>query len=164
MMLITSKEIDYDNVEALRQVFLSNGLNAVTKGPEGYGNAMVEITFPSTEDDIDLEVVVMVWVPSRSPEHLTFRVVLFDRKERDSLKKNDILWKDINRATETLDKGGFGALSLSDIAGIISDYTLTIEGGIAWATLNNTAKEVANFAQGAKEVILDEISFADPKE
>lgn len=163
-MLITSKDIDYDNVEALGKVFLSNGLNAVTKGPEGYGNARVDITFPSTEDDIDLEIVVMIWVPSRSPEHLTYRVVLFDRNERDRLKENDALWENINRATEALDKGGFGALSLSDRVGIISDYTLTIEGGIAWATLNNTAKEVVNFAQWAKGVILEEISFADQKQ
>ncbi|MDQ7003362.1 MAG: hypothetical protein Q9N02_11880 [Ghiorsea sp.] len=161
MKLLTSNDIDYDNVQALGQVFLDSGLNAVAKEPDGFGNARVDITFPSSEDDIDLNIIVMVWVPSRQPDALRFRTVLLDRKERDELKKNDDLWKDILRVANMLNGNAFGFLSLSNMVGITLDYCLTIEGGIASSTLSNTAKEVAKIAQGAKSTILYEVSFAE---
>jgi len=161
MKLLTSNDIDYDNVEALGQVFLDTGLNAVSKEPEGFGNARVDITFPSTEDDIDLKIIVMVWVPSRQPEILQFRAVLLDKKERDELEKKDEIWKEITRIVNMQNENAFGFLSLSNMIGITLDYSLTIEGGIAASTLSNTAKEFARIVQGAKSNIFDEISFAD---
>jgi len=161
MKLITSDDINYDNVEALGQALSSYGLDAVAKEPEGLGNARVDITFPSTNDDIDLKVVVMVWIMAGEPEILSFRVVLFDKKHRDELKKNSELWEEINRVVEMMNESAFGFLSPLNMVGITLDYSLTMEDGIADSTLSNSAKEIARIAQGAKSSILDEISFAD---
>jgi len=161
MKIITSDDVDYDNVEALGQVFLDYGLNAVAKKPEGTGNARVEITFPSTEDDIDLKIIVMAWVPARQPDILQFRAILLDKKKRDELKKNDALWKEVIKIANMCNESAFGFLSLSNMVGITLDYCLTIDGGVAGSTLSNTAKEIARIAQGAKSSIVDEIGFAD---
>lgn len=161
MKIITDNDVDYDNVEALAQIFSDSGLHTITIGSEGYGNARVEISFPSTMDEIDLNCTVMVWVPSRQPEILQFRVIILDKKERDELKKNNSLWTDIVRDADMLNENAFGFLSLSNMSGITLDYSLTIEGGIADSTLINTTKKLAEIAQGAKSNILDEISFAD---
>ena len=161
MKLITSNDINYDNVEVLAQAFSSNGLDSVYKEPEGFGNARVDVTFSSPTDDRDLEVVVMAWIPSGNPDHLKFRVVLFDRKERDKLKKNDELWKDINIRIEMINENAFGFLSLSNMVGITLDYCITIEGGITDLSLCSSVKKVAGTAKWAKSMILDEISFAD---
>jgi hypothetical protein len=159
--IITNHDVDYDNVEALAQIFLDSGLHPIAKEPEGFGNARVDITFPSTSDDIDLSCTVMVWVPSRQPEILQFRVIILDKKERDELKKNNSLWTDIVRVADMLNENAFGFLALSNMVGITLDYSLTMEGGIANSTLINTAKKIAEIAQGVKSNILDEISFAD---
>lgn len=161
MKIITNNDVDYDNVEALAQIFSDSGLQAIAKEPEGFGNARVDITFPSTMDDIDLNCTVMVWVPSRQPEILQFRVIILDKKERDELEKNNSLWTDIVRVADMLNENAFGFLSLSNIVGISLDYSLTMEGGIADSTLINTAKKIAEIAQGVKSNILDEISFTD---
>ena len=160
MKLITSKDINYDKVEELAQVFSCHGLYAVAKEPE-LGNARVDITFPLIKDDINLNVVVMVWVVPKEPELLRFRVVLIDRKERDKLMKNNELWEGINEIGETLNISAFGFLSPSNMVGITFDYSLTMEGGIAGSTLSNSAKEVARIASIAKSSILREISYVE---
>lgn len=159
MKIITSDDINYDNVEALSKVFSSFGLDSVAKEPQGYDNAKVDITFPSTKDNVDLKVVVMVWVRAREPDILRLRVALFDKSKRDTWKKNTELWKQINEVGEMLNESAFGYLSLSNMAGITFDYSLTIEGGIADSTLASSAKEIARIAQGAKSSINRAISF-----
>ena len=161
MKLITSNDVDYDNVEALGQVFSNCGFNAVVKEPDGFGNASVELPFSSTEDDIDLKVFVIVWVPSRQPEMLKFRTILFDKKERDELKKKDDLWEEIISTADMINDNAFGFLSLSNMVGVTLDYSLTMEGGVADSTLCNTVKEISTIAKGAKSTILNMISFAD---
>jgi len=161
MKIITSNDIDYDNVEALGRIFSDAGLNAVMKEPEGFGNARLDITYPSNDEDMDLKIIVMVWVKSNGPELLRFRAVLLEKKARDNLAKKDDLWREINRVVEMQNQNSFGFLSLSNMVGITLDYSLTMEGGVADSTIINTAKEVAKIAQGAKSNILDEISFAD---
>jgi len=108
-----------------------------------------------------LKIIVMVWVPSREPEVLQFRAVLLEKEDRDSLEKTNVLWEEINSVVEIQNQNAFGFLSLSNMAGITLDYSLTMEGGVADSTIINTAKVVARIAQGAKSSILDEISFAD---
>jgi len=161
MNIITSNDVDYDSVEVLGRVFSDTGLNAITKEPDGFGNARVDITFPSNDEDMDLKIIVMVWVPSREPEVLQFRAVLLEKEDRDSLEKTNVLWEEINSVVEIQNQNAFGFLSLSNMAGITLDYSLTMEGGVADSTIINTAKVVARIAQGAKSSILDEISFAD---
>ena len=119
MKIITSSDVDYDNVEALGRVFSDADLNAVTEGPEGFGNARVDITFPSNDEDMDLKIIVMVWVPSRQPEVLQFRAVLLEKEDRDSLEKTNVLWEEINSVVEMQNQNAFGFL----------DYNLTMEGG-----------------------------------
>jgi hypothetical protein len=157
MRFISCENIDYDNVAALEEVFISNGLSAKAKDSDGCGNARVDLVFASRKYDEDLEVTVMVWVVPRQPELLHFRSVIFDKAKRDSFKKTHVLWKEIEENSEMLNQGGFGKLSLSNMVGITTDYFLTMEGGIAESTLCNTAKEVSRFAQGVKKMIADAI-------
>lgn len=155
MKIITSNDISYENVEVLCEIFTSEKLHAVTKAPDGYANARVDITFPSTKDDQDMEVVLIVWVSSAERELLTLRVVLVDRKDRDRLKKNNELWQHIIDFSEEINNGSFGYLSPSNFIGITLDYTLTIKGGIPDSTLINSAKEIASIAQATKSFIYD---------
>ncbi|MBL7003632.1 MAG: hypothetical protein ISR69_06370 [Gammaproteobacteria bacterium] len=46
MKIISSNDINYDNVKALGDILLSHGLNVVSKEAKGVDNARVNIDFP----------------------------------------------------------------------------------------------------------------------
>ena len=158
MKILTSSDIDYDNVEELGKVFSGFGFNTVSKPSEGFGNARVDLTFISIVHDVEMKITIMVWVPSRQPEILRFRTILFDNRERDEMKNNSECWDEVFSLVGTTNENAFGFLSLSNASGITLDYSLTIEGGIANSPLCNTAKEIARIALFCKSNILEEIS------
>lgn len=159
MTLIMSDSIDYEDVKPLEQILLSFGLEAQAKDAEGFGNARVDVQFSSLGDDVDTSLVIMIWVDPSCPNLLKFRVILFDKIERDKLEKNNELWHEINRIVDIFNRNAFGYVYLSNIVGITLDYSMTMEGGITGSILGNSAKELAKAANNMKSSILDEIEF-----
>ncbi len=156
MNIIKTTDVSYDNINAIKEAFLSYGINAKLRDDLGMGvSDRVDIVFSSPTEEYDLEVVVMIWVSQEFHEILRFRVVLFNRKERDELKSDDF-WGDIEGTASDINQNAsaYGALSLSNMVGITVDYNLTMAGGIPDHTIINSAKKLAIGAQDAKWSIL----------
>ncbi|MBI9080811.1 MAG: hypothetical protein JEY79_13865 [Pseudodesulfovibrio sp.] len=164
MTVITSSDVTYDNVDRLNELFLAADMES-TPVSDGRSNDRVDVFFSSTEEDANLNAVVMVWVQGGVQEDgheiLRFRVQLFDKKEMTTFQKNSELWDDINREIEMVNQSAYGFVATSSLFGITLDYTLTMAGGVLDATVINSAKNMASKAQSVKSIILDEVAFVD---
>ncbi len=161
MKIIKSSDVSYDDINGIKEAFISNGIKAELRDELGSASDRVDIVFPSTDEEYELEVVVMIWLSQGNDEVIKYRVTIFDRNKRDELKRDHDLWKDINKTVSNINQNAdaYGALSLSSMSGITVDYNLTMAGGIPDHTVINTAREVARGAQMAKESILSDISL-----
>ncbi len=163
MTVITSSDVTYENVDRLNELFLAVGMKSSSISG-GFANDRVDVSFPSTEENSNLDVVVMIWaqggVQEEGHELLEFRVQLFDKKEMANSQKNSALWDDINRRIDMINSEAYGFVATSSLLGITLDYTLTMAGGVLDSTIVNSAKNMALKAQGIKGTILDEVAFA----
>ncbi|BDQ33395.1 hypothetical protein [Pseudodesulfovibrio portus] len=164
MTVVTSSDVTYESVDRLNDVFLAVDMKA-SRVKGDLANDRVDVLFPSTEKNSNLDVVVMIWVQGGIQEDghelLKFRVQLFDKKEMATFQKGDDLWDDIEREIDMMNQDAYGFVATSNFLGITLDYTLTMAGGVLDSTVINSAKNMALKAQSVKSIILDEVAFAD---
>lgn len=150
MNMISSNNVNYDDVLAIEEAFNTHGFSVETPEPVGMGNARVDVVCPLNKDG-DLKVVVMVWVSSGDSDMLKFRVVLYNSKKRNEFEKNEDLWNSLIEIAADLNQNAaaYGALSLNNMSGIVIDYNLTMFKGIPAHTIVKTVEEVARGARYA---------------
>lgn len=161
MKLIHSTDMSCDNVSVLYDLFVRNGMEVKGVGDLSAANDRVDVKFRSTNEEYGdaLDVVVMVWLGQTARQELKFRSVIFNRKKRDELKKDEETWEYICNLADQANQntGARGAVSLMNVSGIFVDYSLTLIGGIPEHTIVETAKAVGAGAQGMRQLILNHL-------